>query len=499
MKITVYIILVLELISVACFGQTKEDSCYACGTFTFFCEDIIENNDCDKKWQYLNQYYRLNNLNKKSILVDTSDTITSSKMIIFDLHDTIVKILQYENVSYQILKEIHKYNKIKYAEIHISTNWENELIADDLFKELTKKIAPINTLEYLCLFTRGNIDSSIFKLKKLKKLELQFVTQSADKKTLDFPQKLNNEMELQSLEIGLNNHSGVSENIYSLNKLENLVLNFNEYAQKVTDVTLPNGISNLSKLISLKFTKITKLPDDIGGLFNLEKIELTGNIKTIPETWNKMKLLESIDVAGCINIDSLGYQQIFRTPNLRKLKINVKGLKYLSKPVDNCRFNVIYLGGNSINLNELENIKSLTNISIDSNYTLKDISIINKLKIKKIKIHDVPLDSALYNLKNFNYSVNELLIDNISFLLLNKKSIKKLKALKKIIVYDATDNYKNGSQKTRERLNWNEADIMVKKKKLKYISSYRYLRLKAIKSIKKCNKNIEITFTSRNI
>lgn len=480
------------------FGQTKEDSCYACGAEEF-CEDIIENNDCNNEWQFLNNFYGLNNLNEKIKLADTYNKLTRSKMIFFDLSDTITQNKEKRNVSNEIIKELKYYNKIRYARISIITNWERENIANELFNLFVQELSPNNGLEYLFLRTSGNINSSIFKFKKLKKLHLQFTTQSEEKTILDFPQKLDNEVELLSLKVDMYNHSGITEKIYSLNKLENLELNYNAYEHENSTIILPNGISKLSKLITLRLSKITKLPVDIGGLFNLEKIELTGNISTIPETWNQMKLLESINVAGCINLDSSAYQQIFRSNNLKNLKINVKGLKYLSNPIENCRFNVIYVGGNSINLNELAFIQSLKNISIDSNYTLTDISIVNKLNIKKIKIHDVPIDSALCNLENDNNTIEELLIDNISFLLLNKKSIKKLKALKKIIVYDAYTNYKNGSQKTAKRLNRKAAEISIKKNKYKHLSSYSYLKLKAIKEIKKSNKNIEITFISQNI
>ena len=506
MKVTLLTTLFFCFFSIKCWGQTKLDSCRACGGSDIFCYDIINNNDCNKDhFFYLNKYYRLKNLNNKKPLewylglYKHLNTIYESTMISADFYDTIVKTKDIENVTYQILKELRNYSKVKYAHININTNWERESSANEIFDSVVNELHYNDNLQYLHIQTSGEISNSIHEIKNLKKLELILINENSRNRILKFPRKLNDNLSLKSLLLDLHYCSGISDDLYSNNSIEELDMKFYLNSNKYLNISIPDGISKLTELKKININGITKLPVDLGGLFNLERISFSGNIQTIPESWKKLRLVEYIDVSGCTELDSNSYINLLSTPNLKNIKMNVEGIKYLYNPIENCRFKSIELHGKSIDLNNLKFIKSINSISLDTNSTLTDISIINVLNISKIKIHDVPIDIALNNLQNDNFTVEELLIDNISFLLLNKQIIKKLKGLKSIIVFDEHKNHLNGSTINSARINWKEAEAEIKKQKNKHHTKYSYLKMMTINRIQKANKNINISFTSSNI
>lgn len=204
---------------------------------------------------------------------------------------------------------------------------------------------------------------------------------------------------------------GLYEPIYeSLEKIDCFV-NLEELCIRFfQDKELPNNIWNLKKLKMLKLEQceILKLSSKIKNLTNLEYLNISCKIKTLPKEIIQLKKLKTLNLSRSYLLEN-----IFQFPkNLEKLIINNENL---------------ILSDNILNL---PNLKKLEIINTKIKKLPESISSCEKLYHLYIKtnVKDFQLSPQIGNLSNLDYlELNGLGIKNINFEFNNLKNLKEVR------------------------------------------------------------------------
>ena len=197
---------------------------------------------------------------------------------------------------------------------HLS-NLEKLVVIDDQFKinELPSTLAEIKGLKHLDLaphHNAGAVKQTLSKISKIKQLEWLRIVIAKD--PTNNGEWLSNLHNLKTLSL-ISYKWLIPTTITKLNKLENLYLDTNylptfwdqmkglrELYVSSEDEILPESIKNLSKLEVLSIRSshsLKELPDWIGDLTNLKKLNITtSEIKTLPKTIGKLHKLEELSV-----------------------------------------------------------------------------------------------------------------------------------------------------------------------------------------------------------
>jgi len=315
-------------------------------------------------------------------------------------------------------------------------NLRDLYIADDKEMEDSNEFRALKNLEELTLYNVKLKDfSSVFSLKKLKKLEIHTPGGVTVNKNL--------------------------KEIKNLKNLEELILYDGSLKQK----NIPKGIFNeLTKLRKLEIGEIkAERFSDLGELKNLESLTLSDvELKDYSDVFN-LKKLKKLEIDSSNNVTlAKSLNEIKNLKNLEELDLDVSGLKsadiksleqlkklkklHLDRSSDYSNNDLILSKGilkELTNLRELElSLVELEN-SIDLAYLknleslnmqgLKDFSAICSLKnLKKLEIHNVGYEGPIINLKGLK-NLKNLEELNLYDYGLTENDIKFLKSMPNII------------------------------------------------------------------
>jgi len=148
-------------------------------------------------------------------------------------------------------------------------------------------------------------------------------------KIMEIPKEIGNLRELEKLSIYKNPIKELPKSMGKLNALTHLViggLDINDF---------PESFKNLSNLVRLEFIKnknLYRIPDVVGELKNLEKLELSGeNFYEISSAITKLKNLISLKIS-CNNVQFLPYE-MGQLEKLEILDLDFSNIKFLPKSI----------------------------------------------------------------------------------------------------------------------------------------------------------------------
>lgn len=175
-------------------------------------------------------------------------------------------------------------------------------------KEVPSAIENLKSLRYLNVqIPVKELPASISNLENLRNLRLY------DSELIRLPETIGDLTKLEQLYLP-STIEEISTNIY---KLENLkTLSISGWAIE----ELPKGIDNLVNLeqLYLTGTSLKTIPEDVGTLVKIERLELPSSLETLPESFKNLTNLRSLDIE--------------ENPNLKYVPdiSNCKKLKYFS-------------------------------------------------------------------------------------------------------------------------------------------------------------------------
>jgi Leucine-rich repeat (LRR) protein len=357
------------------------------------------------------------------------------------------------NNANQLFKSISKNKKLE--ELRLQNN---------KLQELPKSIGDLINLKSFYSSNNklsGKFIDEFFKLKKLKKLEIQ----GSNLKYVS--NKINNLKNLESMKLYHNRIERLPNNFYGLKKLKRVNLDYN-YIFKLPKFSKNNPISYLN----LRRNKLTFLDNSITELKSLDSLFLQNNyLKSLPKNINKLHNLKLLDLGNNYLTHLPNY--FFNQKKLKELNLSNNLLKELPKKHY-----------------ELDNIKK---ISLQNNYLINlPRSICRSPKLEDLKISNNKLTSLPHNFGNLT---NLKILD-----LSNKKNAPLPKS------YYTGINYKRDSIK---KSNYSENNITYLPSSLSNISSLNFIDFSRNKNInsrqlfellKKSNsKNYNIYIRESNI
>lgn len=219
-----------------------------------------------------------------------------------------------------------------------------------------------------------NFPSSIFKMKKLKKLYLSIKNEHSVPKDAF--------LGLDSLEKLYLTYGSISqelqENIFSLKKLRKLTLN-GAYTYNKTELRdcirfenhFSEKITNLKKLekLVIKSGKISKIPEFLKKLTSLQELDLSNNdIKDFPFLLSELPNLTKIDFSE--NKSLLLDNVLEGGEHLTEIKVTSCNLKNVPQNVQNCqKLEILNISNNKLAFlpSEILKIPNLTMLKIDKN------------------------------------------------------------------------------------------------------------------------------------
>ncbi|MFS7950765.1 putative P-loop containing nucleoside triphosphate hydrolase, leucine-rich repeat domain superfamily [Helianthus anomalus] len=252
--------------------------------------------------------------------------------------------------------------------------------------ELHVPVGCLKRLTYLYLCGCNGLKSVSF-IKDLESLEVLDVSYVHLKEFQDIIPSHSNS-NLQQLEFHYNDIENLPPSIRKLHKLVNL-----SFSQCSKLKSLSGSICSLQHLrvLSLDFSGIEELPDDIGRLECLEELDLSDSeVKHLPDSICKLKHLKALGLECCKvcmlpedfgQIDSLNILNL-RLSNIRDIPSSICKLKHLKE----------------LDLSECSELEKLPE-------NLGDLESLNTLILKLSKIRDVPSNICkLKHLKELDLS-----------------------------------------------------------------------------------------------
>ncbi len=173
---------------------------------------------------------------------------------------------------------------------------------------------------------------------------------------------------LEFLDLSVNSiYSPLPDEIGNLKNLKDLYLSRNE----ITDLPTSIGHLDLLRYLRLDNNPLSSLPTSIGNLKNLKWLELNStSISSIPASFGNLDNLENLIIA--------------RTPELQQLPEDLFHLSALHS---------VTVSGNSLLVQELENLRGLRELIIYGRETSYDISAIQNLQqLETLKLRNFTLE-----------------------------------------------------------------------------------------------------------
>ena len=297
----------------------------------------------------------------------------------YPLNANSIVLESYNHETKNFFEPLKKASNLKFLSLSGFTLSDENASDFGVFKELNKlsiirlgtkedtpllqNIATLPKLKYFNLNlgkATSNIEKNIGLLKNIEDLQ---VSVSWKSEACYIPESLFDLINLKNLVISGFSDTILSKNIKKLSNLEKLELSGN---LKV----LPNEIGELKNLIALdiSYIKITTLPNTIGKIKNLKSLDAHScKLTRLPESIGDLGKLEYLDL-GYNKIEELpkSFQKLTR---LKELKLNNNNLKELPTEIGNL---------SSLELLELAN----------NNLTAIPISIGNLVKLKTLYLQN---------------------------------------------------------------------------------------------------------------
>lgn len=223
-----------------------------------------------------------------------------------------------------------------------------------------------------------------------------------------FPEVIaSNYLDLEFLDFGHNAISNLPENFGNLQKLDTLIIEYNNNDEKLT--ALPESFGQLKNLRYLKMASmgITSLPDSFGDLTKLNYLDLTNNvISNLPDSFGNLSNLETIARLEINEILPLTFSNLSK---LKKCILYIYSDNATSLPNDFGRLinlEELILGATlerfPDNFSNLINLKKLEIFGIFEELPLNFGDLIN-LEVLRIQGEFTTLPSSFTNLTNLFY------------------------------------------------------------------------------------------------
>lgn len=270
--------------------------------------------------------------------------------------------------------------------------WKTELEAFEINKKnidrLPYQLFEMENLKTLFL-TSNQLDTLPPEIAKFKKLEELYLR---DNNFKNFPETIFKLEELTTLDISSNSLENIPPGIQALKKLSTLRLSFNQQLSK-----LPNSIGNLPSLekLDLSYNNFSFLPIEIGNLKKLKSLKLSeNNFQQFPTQILNFKKLEELDIANN-KISSLP-SNLSSWDSLKILNLKYNKLSFLPSQIGELTtLKELHLNGNLLD-SIPEQIGNLSNLELLdlANNNLRRIppGIFQLKKIKKIDLSENPLN-----------------------------------------------------------------------------------------------------------
>lgn len=178
--------------------------------------------------------------------------------------------------------------------------------------EVLAEICKCVDLEFLDLKTELNIPKEFGNLVNLQKLNVSAAS---------IPEELGNLVNLKTLRLSVPDESTIPSTIKNLKKLEDLDIDIKSYGLQ-SKMVIPDEIGELSSLKTLKIYAVSLVPDAICSLSNLEFLNLRscGNTELPNDLGNLLKL-KKLQIEGFVNVRTIP-ASIGNLKNLEELIIN---------------------------------------------------------------------------------------------------------------------------------------------------------------------------------
>jgi Leucine-rich repeat (LRR) protein len=246
-------------------------------------------------------------------------------------------------------------------------------------------------------------------------------------KLTEFPSWIRNSVSLRHLSIDLSINVFIPDWIGDMQSLTGLSLGGYQSHLKLPDSIgnlknlvklqlgrtcgekLPESIGNLQYLkeLSLNYYRNKNLPDSIGNLKNLAKFELHDTyIEKLPDSIGNLQSLTKLSLVSNENLESLP-NSMGNLQSLKELSLKYnKNLKYLPDTIGNLQSLTKLLLESNENLenlpNSIGNLQSLTEIEFKYNKSLKYLpdTIGNLKNLVKFELHDTFIEKLPDNIGN---------------------------------------------------------------------------------------------------